>query len=535
MRTGHPLVDEVAQMSFEGIKIDHRWLGHPLLCHEDGKKVSEGKSLGFNLIAAYVLAEIVYFYSPSITRDAEGHVTSVKKRFDGEIMYQDYDVWSAKIGLTKRQLQDACAFLKRKGLIKLWAEPVTLRTGVRTNNMPHIEPVPEMIRELTYDGDGRGLTKKRDTPPHNCKPSDKAPGVSRSSARGLTKKRDTSTVRTTSSTGSGTKQQQQDAAASEPSAVVVAPDSIESQNNANGQLSTPATTPQINPRPDLVAAVLALKTGLSRDVIQKAVDLHPDYVEQVFLKEWPQDKASQPEYWEEYRARGGPGDMGGAARRRLLDPEWAWPRLAAEERKAQRIQAAREKRQEEEARLAAEKREKQQAEFERKQMARVTLRRYGDLPAKQRRAVLSILKSRPDNAFWIDFLLREAPDREIEKIALEKVDPDSPMYCNMAEAVYYAMQELDRQRLPGLDQRAAGEFNDEEDLEEPAITDQIKPDLEICAEAVLDDLKAGVVGLSELDDHSRQPGTYWQQYWPALGNEDCAAVAEQVKEQWEHR
>lgn len=190
-RTGNEVVDEMTTFKFEGIIIDHRWIGHPLLSRE-GKR-----GWNFDRDAAYVLAYICYFYQARVERDAEGHEVSVTKRFDGDAMYQDYEIMSQAVGCSKRELQDIIAFLKSRNLITTWAEPVILRNGLKTNNMPHIVPNPGMIYELTY-GDlsvpkfGGGVPKKREASPEN----EKTHIASRKNEVGIPKKREASSEKT---------------------------------------------------------------------------------------------------------------------------------------------------------------------------------------------------------------------------------------------------------------------------------------------------------------------------------------------------
>jgi hypothetical protein len=176
MKTGHKIVDAMTPMHFQGVIIDHRWLGHPWLSTK-----TAGGVIKFNRDAAYVLAEICYFHQARIDRDADGHVTRVSKRFDGQEMYQDYEIWAQRLGFrTKRELADLVSFLKTPnqfrdfGLISFDSRPVRLRSGVWTNNMPHITPIPKYIYEMTFGG---GLPKFGDTPPEEQKPDENQGGL----------------------------------------------------------------------------------------------------------------------------------------------------------------------------------------------------------------------------------------------------------------------------------------------------------------------------------------------------------------------
>lgn len=129
------------EMAFEGNIIPRSWWQTSLLRMPDGKP---------NLPAAILLSDVVFFYRPYEEVDEKSGLTiGWKKRFSMDKMWKDYEEWGASFGLTKRQVKDAVAFLKKAGLITvefrtLWID------GMRKPNRPFIEPVIERLRAITY-------------------------------------------------------------------------------------------------------------------------------------------------------------------------------------------------------------------------------------------------------------------------------------------------------------------------------------------------------------------------------------------------
>lgn len=142
LSSGNAVVDRIGQMQFEGNIIDHRWLFAPQLRFKNGK---------LNMAAVLVLADVIYWHRPTILRDERtNQVIEVRKKFSGAQFYKDYQLWADSLGLTKRQVQDAVAFLVDAGLIQREAKSITLGSGLMSNNLPLITPIPEAVANLTY-------------------------------------------------------------------------------------------------------------------------------------------------------------------------------------------------------------------------------------------------------------------------------------------------------------------------------------------------------------------------------------------------
>lgn len=177
MTSGNPIVDAIGEMNYEGNIVPHSWFNCPRLQFENGKP---------NMVAITLLSDIIYWYRPTVIRDERSNrIVEVRRKFKGHRLQKDYERWAEYFGFTKRQVQDAIAFLVNTGLI--------IREIMPPLNRPYFEPIPEAIYEVTFpdEASGRGITLERDT-------SHVETGqVSRSNGKGGTLEREISTESTT--------------------------------------------------------------------------------------------------------------------------------------------------------------------------------------------------------------------------------------------------------------------------------------------------------------------------------------------------
>jgi DNA-binding Lrp family transcriptional regulator len=134
-----PTVAAIGQLHFEGNIIPHTW--YKAITFPNGKA---------DVNAILILAEIVYWYRPTIERDeSTGEIVSIRKKFKGDMLQRHYDAFAELLGLTKRQCQDAVARLIEQGLIHRELRTVDTPQG-RLANVPFFEPVAEAIQRVTY-------------------------------------------------------------------------------------------------------------------------------------------------------------------------------------------------------------------------------------------------------------------------------------------------------------------------------------------------------------------------------------------------
>lgn len=155
-----PTVAAIGQMHFEGNIIPHTW--YRAIAFPNGKA---------DVNAILILAEIVYWYRPTVERDeATGEVVSIRKKFKEDMLQRHYQSFADQFGLTKRQCQDAIARLVDKGIVRRELRTVNTAQGT-LGNVPYFEPVVEAIQRISYHaitGEGsrpnvRGLASHGET------------------------------------------------------------------------------------------------------------------------------------------------------------------------------------------------------------------------------------------------------------------------------------------------------------------------------------------------------------------------------------
>jgi hypothetical protein len=134
-----PTVEAIGRMHFEGNIIPHTW--YKAITFPNGKA---------DVNAILILAEIVYWYRPTIERDeATGEVVSVRKKFRDDMLQRHYSSFAEQFGLTKRQCQDAIGRLVNLKLIRRELRTVDTPQG-KLGNVPYFEPVVEAIQRISY-------------------------------------------------------------------------------------------------------------------------------------------------------------------------------------------------------------------------------------------------------------------------------------------------------------------------------------------------------------------------------------------------
>ncbi|WP_157418290.1 DnaD domain-containing protein [Bacillus cereus] len=145
---------QIGQINFRGNVIDHGWF--KTLTLDNGKP---------NIVAITILGEIVYWYKPTEVRSEESSQVQYKQKFKADTLQKSYQQLADSFGFTKRQVKEACDFLKERGLIKIEFRTI-LVNGTRCNNVMYVEPVPEMIQKISiiYWRNGNPPTLKSNSP-----------------------------------------------------------------------------------------------------------------------------------------------------------------------------------------------------------------------------------------------------------------------------------------------------------------------------------------------------------------------------------
>ncbi|EZP77589.1 primosome, DnaD subunit [Parageobacillus genomosp. 1] len=148
MLTGHPIVDEIGKINFEGTVIPHNWFN--VIKFDSGKP---------DVVAIVLLSEIVYWYRPAIIKDElTGRIKEVRKRFKADLLQRSYDSFAEQFGFTKRQVKDALKRLEDAGLIVREFRNIHV-DGKAFANVLFIRLNPEKVLEITF-GQG-GVTLER--------------------------------------------------------------------------------------------------------------------------------------------------------------------------------------------------------------------------------------------------------------------------------------------------------------------------------------------------------------------------------------
>ena len=145
---------QIGQINFRGNVIDHGWF--KTLTLDNGKP---------NIVAITILGEIVYWYKPTEVRSEESSQVQYKQKFKADTLQKSYQQLADSFGFTKRQVKEACDFLKERGLIKIEFRTIFVN-GTRCNNVMYVEPVPETIQKISimYWGNDNPPTLKSNSP-----------------------------------------------------------------------------------------------------------------------------------------------------------------------------------------------------------------------------------------------------------------------------------------------------------------------------------------------------------------------------------
>jgi len=141
--SSNQIVQAIGRIKIRGDVIPTEWFQCPLL---KTKPDSKGGTPKTNTNAVLILANIVYWYTPTEIRDeSTDKVMGWKKKFKADKLQKSYQAWADHFGLTKKQVRSAVDFLRARGLITTELRDVATATVMRLTNVLFIEPVLETI------------------------------------------------------------------------------------------------------------------------------------------------------------------------------------------------------------------------------------------------------------------------------------------------------------------------------------------------------------------------------------------------------
>lgn len=139
-------VDAVGQLNITGDVIPPSWFKHVLYKTETGVVKPD-------LLAIYILANIRYWYTPTIKRDeASDSIISISKKFESDKLQKNYDSYAKLTGHSKWQVKKSFDLLKNLGLLTIEFRNIIVR-DVKLYNVMYVEPCSERIKEITYNNE----------------------------------------------------------------------------------------------------------------------------------------------------------------------------------------------------------------------------------------------------------------------------------------------------------------------------------------------------------------------------------------------
>jgi hypothetical protein len=118
MKSGCKVVDQVGEMKIEGNLVPHLWYKNITF--------SNGKA---HFVAITLLADILYWYRPTLIRNESGDVIGMRTKFKGDMLQKNYQAFADTYGFTRRQVKEAIDFLVAHHLLADERIITSVRTG----------------------------------------------------------------------------------------------------------------------------------------------------------------------------------------------------------------------------------------------------------------------------------------------------------------------------------------------------------------------------------------------------------------------
>jgi DnaD/phage-associated family protein len=136
MKSGCTVVDQVGEMKIEGNLVPHLWYKNITF--------SSGKA---HFVAITLLADILYWYRPTLVRDENGYVIGTRTKFKGDMLQKSYQAFADTYGFTKRQVKEAIDFLVDNHLLIREFRTITTASIVLSNVM-YLQPVAGNVQRM---------------------------------------------------------------------------------------------------------------------------------------------------------------------------------------------------------------------------------------------------------------------------------------------------------------------------------------------------------------------------------------------------
>ena len=125
-----------------------------------------------DVVAIILLSDIIYWYTPVMTRDEHtGDVIGIQQKFQADKLQKTYQEYAEIFGFSKKSIKNAIDNLRAQKLITREFRHIKTGTGLPINNVMYIEPIFENIVKISnkirspQKREGYPTQKRGDTPP----------------------------------------------------------------------------------------------------------------------------------------------------------------------------------------------------------------------------------------------------------------------------------------------------------------------------------------------------------------------------------
>jgi DnaD/phage-associated family protein len=136
MKSGCQIVDQIGELEIVGNIVPHLWYKNITF--------SSGKA---HFVAIALLADIVYWYRPTMMRDDSGMIKGARTKFKGDMLQKSYQAFADTYGFTKRQVKDAIDFLVDHHLLVREFRTIS-SSSIILNNVMYVQPIAENVKRV---------------------------------------------------------------------------------------------------------------------------------------------------------------------------------------------------------------------------------------------------------------------------------------------------------------------------------------------------------------------------------------------------
>lgn len=131
-------VMKIAEIDFTGNIFPESWFHH--------LRLRNGKP---DLIAMTLLADIKYWYTPTLVTNKDTGEVYYQKKFDADILQKDYAEYQQRYHYSKKQCREAFIRLEQRGIIKRHLRTVLIGKTKKIGNCLFIEIFPEALEKIS--------------------------------------------------------------------------------------------------------------------------------------------------------------------------------------------------------------------------------------------------------------------------------------------------------------------------------------------------------------------------------------------------